>query len=186
MKTQEAVSKIISLLKGDEVIISANGFISRELHDTGDNERNFYMIGSMGMGASIGAGIALSSQKKVVVLDGDGNVLMNLGALATIGNKKPENFLHIVIDNGVYESTGSQKTVSPSIELENVAKAAGYVNCVKVTTIEELETALENTLNNNPTGPVFIRVIVDAGKREVGRVQISPEEMSNRLRTNLP
>tara|TARA_Y100000310_G_C20657242_1_gene802624 strand:+ start:44 stop:592 length:549 start_codon:yes stop_codon:yes gene_type:complete len=182
MKTQEAVAKIVSLLKGDEVIISANGFISRELHDTGDNERNFYMIGSMGMGASIGAGIALNSQKKVVVLDGDGNVLMNLGALATIGNKKPENFLHIVIDNGVYESTGSQKTVSATIELENVAKSAGYTTCVKVSNLEELESAIVSEY----TGSVFIRVIVEAGKREVGRVQASPEEIANRLRTYLP
>ncbi|MDP7282727.1 MAG: thiamine pyrophosphate-dependent enzyme [Candidatus Undinarchaeales archaeon] len=181
MKTQEAVSKIISLLKGDEVVISANGFISRELHDTGDSERNFYMIGSMGMAPSIGAGIALNSKKKVVVLDGDGNVLMNMGALATIGNLKPENFIHIVIDNGVYESTGSQKTVSPTIELENVAKAAGYTTTVKAETIEELESALVSEY----TGPVFIRVMVEAGKREVGRVQVSPEEITERMRKYL-
>ena len=105
--------KIISKLVDNDLIISANGFISRDLFEVDDKNSNFYMIGSMGLASSIGLGIALkNSKKKVYIFDGDGNILMNLGSLVTIGSLKPKNLVQIIFDNNSHESTGGQPTLS--------------------------------------------------------------------------
>ena len=94
MIRKEAI-KIASDAAANSPIISANGYISRDLFETNDKETNFYMIGSMGLSSSIALGIALKNPKrKIHVFDGDGNILMNLGSLVTIGAKKPKNFIH--------------------------------------------------------------------------------------------
>ena len=81
----------------------------------------------MGLASSIGLGVALKNpKKKVFVFDGDGNILMNLGSLTTIGSLKPKNLIHIVFDNGNHESTGGQPTVSSKIEILNIAKNCKY------------------------------------------------------------
>ena len=93
MNRKEAI-QIISPYINDEPIISANGFISRELFNTYEKKSNFYMIGSMGLASSIGLGVALKNPKKLIyVFDGDGNILMNLGSLTTIGKIKPKNLI---------------------------------------------------------------------------------------------
>ena len=86
-----------------EPIVSANGFISRDLFNVHDKLTNFYMIGSMGLSSSIGLGIALKKPKKrIFVFDGDGNILMNLGSLTTIGKLQPKNLIHIIFDNSIH------------------------------------------------------------------------------------
>ena len=126
MIRKEAV-KIITKSVGKNPIISANGFMSRDLFEVNDKESNFYMIGSMGLASSIGLGIALKNVKKrVFVFDGDGNILMNLGSLVTIGSLKPKNLIHIVFDNNSHESTGGQPTNSSKIKLEKLAKNFNY------------------------------------------------------------
>ena len=115
MIRKEAV-EIIANCIGKNPIISANGFMSRDLFEVSDKESNFYMIGSMGLASSIGLGIALKNPKKqVFVFDGDGNILMNLGSLVTIGSLKPKNLVHVVFDNNSHESTGGQPTNSSKI-----------------------------------------------------------------------
>jgi len=102
---KEAVKLIVNEI-GNFPIISANGFLSRDLFETGEKESNFYMIGSMGLASSIGLGVSLKNpKKKVYVFDGEGNILMNLGSLVTIGSLKPKNFVHIVFDNSSHESS---------------------------------------------------------------------------------
>ena len=104
MIRKEAI-RLISKEIGDNVIVSANGYISRDLFEVDDKPTNFYMIGSMGLASSIGLGVALKNPKKqVIVFDGDGNVLMNLGSLVTIGSLKVRNFIHILFDNHIHES----------------------------------------------------------------------------------
>ena len=107
----EAVKTVLSGLKGNEFIVSTTGMISRELYDIKeDDNKNFYMIGSMGCASSFALGVALQqNDKKVVIFDGDGALLMKLGTLATIGHYKPANLIHILFDNESYESTGGQK-----------------------------------------------------------------------------
>ena len=88
---------------------------------------NFYMIGSMGLASSIGLGVALKNTKKrIFVFDGDGNILMNLGSLITIGTIKPKNLVHIIFDNNSHESTGGQPTATNKIQLTKIAKSANY------------------------------------------------------------
>ena len=98
MIRREAI-KIVSENLRKNPIVSANGFMSRDLFEVNDKESNFYMIGSMGLASSIGLGIALKNPKKrVFVFDGDGNILMNLGSLVTIGSMAPKNLVHIIFD----------------------------------------------------------------------------------------
>ena len=121
MNRKEAM-KIICDGINDEIIISANGFISRDLFSTLDKDSNFYMIGSMGLASSIGLGIAIKNpRKRIFVFDGDGNILMNLGSLVTIGSIQPRNFIHIIFDNHVHESTGGQPTTSNKIKISTVS-----------------------------------------------------------------
>jgi thiamine pyrophosphate-dependent acetolactate synthase large subunit-like protein len=109
------------------VVVHANTYIARSSFNVEDRPGNFYKIGSMGLASSIALGIAVSRpEKRVVVYDGDGNLLMNLGATAMIAHTRPANLIHVVFDNGVYASTGNQAAVSQSVALERLAEAAGY------------------------------------------------------------
>src|SRR5438552_1715069 len=127
-----AIEAVLELLT-DELVVVCNGFPSREVYALRDRPENFYMIGSMGLAPAIGLGVALAqSRRRVVVLDGDGNVSMALGTLATVGALKPRNSVHIVFDNEVYVSTGNQPTPSQTVRLEQVAKAVGYRHVERV------------------------------------------------------
>jgi phosphonopyruvate decarboxylase/sulfopyruvate decarboxylase subunit beta len=181
MNYREAITTITELLE-DQLVVCANGLISRETFTTRDRTENFYMIGSMGMASSIGLGVALNKpSRKVIILDGDGNLLMNLGSLPMTGSLQPGNLLHIVLDNEVYASTGNQPTISNVIELEEIAKSARYAYVKKVATNEELRKEMVHTLENE--GPSFLLVkISDTGEeREIGRVTHSPEQIKERF-----
>ena len=121
MIRKEAVG-IIADNVGKNPIVTANGFMSRDLFEVNDKESNFYMIGSMGLASSIGLGIALKNPKKrIFIFDGDGNILMNLSSLVTIGFLKPKNLVHFVFDNSSHESTGGQPSMTSKIELQKIA-----------------------------------------------------------------
>ena len=112
-----AMAAVLELLT-DQPVIICNGFPSREAYKIADRPTHFYMIGSMGVAPSIGLGVALAKpNKKVVILDGDGNVLMGMGTLATVAALQPKNFIHVVFDNEVYGSTGNQPTISRFVRL---------------------------------------------------------------------
>ena len=181
MKRHEAIDIICGSLKGDELVVSSTGMISREFFATRDSPRNFYMMGSMGLASSIGHGLALSLPKtQVVVLDGDGSILMNMGSMATIGHFGLSNLTHIVLDNEAHDSTGGQATVSSTIALDKAAEAAGYRQVFRVTEANGLR---EVTGQAKDGGPVFILVKVEKGEMPgVGRVSASPEEIRERFR----
>ena len=178
MIRKEAIT-IIAKNIGKSPIVSANGFASRDLFEVNDKESNFYMIGSMGLASSIGLGIALKNPKKrVYVFDGDGNILMNLGSLVTIGSLKPKNLIHVVFDNNSHESTGSQPTNTSNISLERLAKDAHY----KVFTIKtkyRLLTILKK-IKNMP-GPIFLLVKISTSKERSKRVLHEPKTIRNRV-----
>ena len=180
MKRYEAIEVITESLNGNELVISANGLISRELFSIKDSFHNFYMLGSMGLASSIGFGLAFSlPNKKVVVIDGDGNILMNLGSLATIGHFSLKNLVHFVLDNEMHASTGGQPTASNTMRLEEVASAAGYKNIKKIISIEELRTVVSEVLNSE--GPSFVLVKIEKGEKEVPRVSHEPTYIKNRF-----
>lgn len=139
MNRFDAINTIISSLD-DELVISANGLISRQLFSIKDRPQNFYMLGSMGLASSIGLGVSLSKpERRVIILDGDGNILMNLGSLTTIGYRQPKNLLHFVLDNACYESTGGQPTTAKTAMLDKIAKAAGYKTAERVSDVDSLK-----------------------------------------------
>ena len=126
MIRKEAI-KIVAEKISDNPIIAANGYLSRDLYEVYDKPANFYMIGSMGLASSIGLGLALKNRKKTFyIFDGDGNLLMNLGSLVTIGVHKPKNLIHIVFDNSSHESTGGQPTSTNKISIDAIAKAVNF------------------------------------------------------------
>lgn len=182
MRRKEAIKVIVENLKGNEAIVSTTGKISRELYYDGkETETNFYVVGSMGCALSIGLGIAQQKpEKKVIVLDGDGAVLMKMGTLATVGHYKPQNLIHIVLDNEVYDSTGGQPTVSATVDLDKVAFNSGCLTSVKVSTQKELEMSVKNALKMD--GPHFILVkVLKGADKGLGRPKLTSLQIKNRF-----
>jgi len=106
----------------DEVpIVATTGKAGRELFTLADREQHIYQVGSMGCASPMGLGVAMTTGRRTVVLDGDGAALMKLGSMATIGAYQPSGLLHVLLDNGVHDSTGGQATVSPSVDFAAVA-----------------------------------------------------------------
>lgn len=176
----EAIGVVLDLLT-DQPVIICNGFPSREAFTLKDRPAHFYMIGSMGVAPAIGLGVALAKpHKKIVVLDGDGNVLMGMGTLATVGALKPKNFLHVVLDNEVYGSTGNQPTLSRVVPLDQVAKAAGYVNVERVRGREDLLEGFKDMLGKD--GPSFLLVKVNEQAEDVDRVPLDPPVITERFK----
>ena len=179
----QAMAAIFELLT-DQPLIVCNGFPSREACKLGDRENNFYMIGSMGATAGIGLGLALAQPSKtVVVFDGDGNVLMSLGTLATIGALKPKNLLHVVFDNEVYGSTGNQPTYSRLVGLDKVARASGYVNVERVWEREDIVYECKTMLQE--PGPNFLLIKVNEQLEEADRISLTPSDITQRFKNSV-
>ncbi len=178
----EAVRALRAAVRPDWLVVSCNGMIGRELLTAGDGPGQFYMIGSMGLASSIGLGLALTRpDRTVIVADGDGNVLMGLGALASVAAAGVGNLHHVVFDNGAHASTGGQRTIADRVALERVALAAGYRTSRRVSTPEALGTSLA-TLATDP-GPSMLLVTVAPGNvAGVGRVEIAPPDLARRFR----
>jgi len=178
MIRKEAVEIIAKNIDGNP-IVSANGFISRDLFQVSDKESNFYMIGSMGLASSIGLGIALKNpNKRIFVFDGDGNILMNLGSLVTIGSLKPKNLIHVVFDNNSHESTGNQPTNSSKINLEKLAKETHYKIFVIKSKIK-LFSILKKIKDLN--GPIFLLIKISTSKERSERVSWKPKTIRDRV-----
>jgi phosphonopyruvate decarboxylase len=177
MTRRKAIEVITSQLQENAVVISTTGHVSRLLFVVDDRPRNFYMQGSMGHAVSIGLGIAVNRPDcKVVVLDGDGAVIMHMGALSTVGHHKPKNLVHVVLDNESYESTGGQSTSSDTTDLAEVAHAAGYSTVFNVRDEPDLRKVMESVLTQQ-IGPSFIRVLVSRGS-ELENLPRIPEKYS--------
>ncbi len=181
MTAREAIEITAKRLK-DELVICTTGYTCRDMQQASDRPGNFYMIGSMGLAASLGLGIALSKpQAKVVVFDGDGSVLMGLGALPVIGSLSPGNLIHVVFDNGVFASTGNQPTCSGSVSLDRLAVSCGYRQVARAQTPEEL--AKEWDRIRSGAGPAFLLVKCQPVRQAPAeRVRLQPEAITERFR----
>ena len=168
---------------GEQPIISANGYISRDLFNVLDKKNNFYMIGSMGLASSIGLGVALkNTKKKIFVFDGDGNILMNIGSLITIGITKPKNLVHIIFDNSSHESTGGQPTATNKIQLSKIAKSANY-KVFQVKTKNQLVKILKKI--KIVPGPIMVIVKIEKSRVISKRINIEPIKIKNRFMNSL-
>ncbi len=182
MNRRQAI-RIVMDQVGPSLLITANGYHARYVYEFDDRPENFYMLGSMGLASSIALGIAIAQpQRKIIVLDGDGNLLMNLGSLAMVAERGTRNLVHVVLDNGVYGSTGGQRCISDSVCLASLAQAAGYGTVDKVDSTEGLSTRLDDMLQGS--GPSFLlaRISNEEDAVALPRVGRSPAEISERFR----
>jgi phosphonopyruvate decarboxylase len=169
---------------GGEALIHANGYVCRESFSLGDRPQNFYMIGSMGLAPAIGLGLALARPHvTVVIADGDGNLLMNLGVLAQVGALRPANFVHVVFDNEVYGSTGNQRSPSRQVRLDRLASAAGYATATAVTRADEVGASVRFALGRS--GPHFVLVKVTLEEAAVPRIPYTPAAIRDRFRASV-
>lgn len=166
-----------------DVVIATTGFTGRELYATSDRRNQLYVVGSMGCASSIGLGLAWAQpSRRVVVLDGDGAMLMRMGALATVGYERPSNLVHVLLDNEAHESTGGQSTVTHSMDLPGVARAAGYPS---VTTVASA-AALGEALADRTPGLRFIYLKTRHGvPDDLPRPKVTPKEVADRVRRTI-
>ena len=176
--------KSILAERGDALLVTGLGSSS---YDAGavDHPNTYYMWGGMGGAAMIGVGLALAQPKRrVLVITGDGEMLMGLGSLATIGAEKIHNLAIVVIDNELYSETGMQPThTSRGVDLAGVAKAAGFVTTGTVSTLPELKTWIP-ALYNTP-GPVFLDIKVNANRYPLSIRLRDGAHIKNRFREAL-
>ena len=158
IKNVDAV-RIIDQHRGEAVLVTTMNAGNKEFglpSVTQREELDLPISGAMGKASSLGLGLALAiPDRKVVVLDGDGSLLMNLGTLATISNKAPENLYHFVFENGVYAVTGGQPIpAGGKVNFKGMAEESGYAACYEFEDTEELATNIESILNQK--GPVLV------------------------------
>ncbi len=179
-----ALRQILDLVPAEAALIATTGKCGRELFTLADRPQHFYQVGSMGCAGAMGLGVALNARCPVVVLDGDGAALMKLGAFATIGAQGPENLVHLILDNGVHDSTGGQATVSANVDFARVALACGYRRAASCDSIAGLARALLEALTE--PGPSLVHLRIAPGSLEkLGRPAISPPEVARRFRAFL-
>jgi len=185
MKRKDAVKVILASARGRKALmITTTGMISREFFRQGDSAGNFYMLGSMGLASSIALGVAASTSRKVIAVDGDGSLLMSQGMISCIGHYRPGNLIHVVLDNEVYESTGCQPTLSKSVPLEKIAKEAGYCLSCRIAGAGDLSRALKACFKEK--GPHFILVKVKAdGSFQPPRVSRVPSGIKKRFENEI-
>jgi phosphonopyruvate decarboxylase len=182
MSREEAIEEILRFSREGEFFFSTTGMASRELYELREklgqgHERDFLTVGSMGHASQIALGAAVQKPGlPFTCIDGDGAALMHLGALAAIGNRKPRNFRHILLNNGAHDSVGGQPTIARGLDFSMIARACGYEEVFSVHTRLSLRSALQR-IESRRNGPVFVEVQIRKGAREnLGRPKSGPLE----------
>ena len=179
MSREEAIQTVTESLNETDVIVSTTGMISRELFEyRADNnqshEKDFLTVGSMGHASQIALGIALEKPNhKIYCFDGDGAAIMHMGSMAIIGNKHPENYVHIIFNNGAHDSVGGQPTVGLQIDFPEIAKALNYKKVFSIKDKKSLQDLLIKLKGEK--GPIMLEIQVRKGNRKnLGRPTTTP------------
>lgn len=173
MVREEIIQHIVKA-SGEDPIISTTGKASRELFETrvanGQSHKyDFLTVGSMGHSSSIALGVAINKpEQRIWCVDGDGAVLMHMGAMAVMGANKPANVVHVVINNGAHETVGGMPTVAGSIDLVKIALACGYPNAVCVDNFDDLDYELEAAKARNELSLIEVKCSIGA-RDDLGR-----------------
>jgi phosphonopyruvate decarboxylase len=176
-----ALTLVQRLAPADAAIIATTGKCGRELFTLGDRAQQIYLVGSMGCASAVGLGLSLNTARPVIVLDGDGAALMKMGNTATIGAYAPRNLVHIVLDNGVHDSTGGQGTVSRGVDFAGVAQSCGYASSTSADSIPDFDGSLRQALAT--PGPHMLHWRIAEGSLEkLGRPTVKPPDIARRLR----
>ncbi len=189
---EEAIQIVVDKLREDDIVVSTTGMISRELFEYREakeqgHAHDFLTVGSMGHASQIALGIALQKpNRRVIVFDGDGALLMHMGGMAIIGDYNPKNLVHIVFNNGAHDSVGGQPTVGQKIDVEAVAKAVGYADAISVDNQMSLMAAMNHVNNAVIDGVSLINVNVRKGNRkDLGRPTTTPQQNKEALMKEL-
>ncbi len=190
MSREDALKLVVDSLDENAIVVSTTGKLSRELFEYREtlnqtHEKDFLTVGGMGHSASIALGIALSKKdKKIYCLDGDGSVLMHTGALSTVGNLAPENYVHIIFNNGAHESVGGQPTVGFDVNFLKVADAFAYKKVKSVDNKIDLQNAIQKLKTTK--GPILLEIKVCINSRkDLGRPTIAPVDNKINFMKNL-
>jgi phosphonopyruvate decarboxylase len=176
-----ALERFLAAVPDSAAVIATTGKCGRELFTLADRPQHLYQVGSMGCASAMTLGVALATDRPVVALDGDGAALMKLGNFATIGACGPSKLVHVILDNGVHDSTGGQATVSPIIDFARIALACGYCSGRTCDGLIAFGRAL-NAAFTAP-GPHLIHLRIRPGSLEkLGRPTVKPPEVALRFR----
>lgn len=179
----DVLKAFIENVEEDAIVVATTGKTGRELFTLADRPQHFYCVGSMGYASSVAHGVALASNRKVYVIDGDGAAIMHLGNLTSIGASKRKNLTHIVLDNGAYDSTGAQSTASKTTDFAMVAKSTGYADFGTYIGCKEFIAHLRTS---SSYGPRLLHVPISVGSMlKLGRPTIGPDKVARRLREQL-
>jgi phosphonopyruvate decarboxylase len=177
----EALKRFLEIAPANAAVIATTGKCGRELFTLADRKQHLYQVGSMGCATGMGLGVALNTAKPVIVLDGDGAALMKLGTLATVGAYAPRNLVHVLLDNGVHDSTGGQMTVSPVVDFAKIALACNYRAAYSCDSVDGFAEALRAALAVQ--GPVMIHLRIAPGSmKDLGRPTVHPSEVARRFK----
>lgn len=181
----DALTIIRDSLGPECALVATTGKTGRELYEIEDSKNQIYMVGSMGCASSLGLGISyVAKDKKVCVIDGDGALMMRMGNLTSGGLLGGNNFIHILLDNAVHDSTGGQKSFSEKVNFSLIAKACGYKHIYETNSASELELILKNS--KQASGPTFIHFYIKSGSpKNLGRPGKTPDEVGLRFKQYL-
>jgi thiamine pyrophosphate-dependent acetolactate synthase large subunit-like protein len=184
MNRFDLTSRLVGRLKNEEAVIGGIGNTNFDLWAAGHRPQNFYMLGSMGLAFPIALGVALAQpNRRVFALEGDGSLLMQLGSLSTVATLAPKNLTMVVMDNGIYQITGSQPTPAAALtDIVAIAIASGISNSAWAADEEDFERLIERSLSAN--GPMLIGVRID-DKPGVGTTRRDPVQIRERFMQGL-
>jgi thiamine pyrophosphate-dependent acetolactate synthase large subunit-like protein len=184
MNRFDLTSRLIAKLKNGEAVIGGIGNTNFDLWAAGHRPQNFYMLGSMGLAFPIALGVALAQpNRRVIALEGDGSLLMQLGSLSTIAALAPKNLIMIVMDNGLYQITGAQPTPAAArSDLVAIAAACGISNSAWAADEQDFERLVDQSLS--ASGPMLIGVRID-DKPGVGTTRRDPVQIRERFMLGL-
>jgi thiamine pyrophosphate-dependent acetolactate synthase large subunit-like protein len=179
MNRFELTSRLVKKLK-DEAVVAGIGNTNFDLWAAGQRPQNFYMLGSMGLAIPIGLGVALAQpNRRTFVLEGDGSLLMQLGSLGTVAASAPKNLAIVVFDNGMYQITGKQKSLTAgTVDLVAVAKGAGLAQSEWASDEAHFEALVERALKG--AGPWLIGARID-GDKPAGVTERDPAKIRSRF-----
>ena len=181
---EAALRRVLELVDERTAVVATTGKCGRELFTLADRPQHIYQVGSMGGATGMALGVALNTDRPVVVLDGDGAALMKLGTLATVGAYAPSNLLHVLLDNGVHDSTGGQATVSASVDFAAVALACGYAYAASADDVDGLARGWAAA--KAAGGPAMIHLRTAPGSMaKLGRPTVTPAEVAQRFKAFL-
>ncbi len=184
LKRRNVVKKILNN-RGESRVITGLGSATYDVFDVGDNNSNFYLWGAMGSAAMTGLGLALAKPNiPVIVITGDGEQLMGIGSLATIGVQKPKNLSIIILDNGCFGETGMQKShTSQGVQLHSIAKASNFKHSLLIKNKDDLSNFISYLPPSD--GPIFANIKIQPKNPPRNLPILDGVELKNRFRRNL-